>query len=309
LAEDFYKVLGVSENASQAEIKKAFRQLAKKYHPDKNKGNKQAEQKFKEVSEAYETLSDEKKKKEYDMMRKYGAFTGAGSGAYQQGFNPGDFSEFYKSQGAGSHNFSFNFNDLRGMGGFDDILSSLFGSAKGGSFHRKSGFRQSRRAPDLMAELTITFMEAVKGTYKIITLGNIGKKLKIKIPQGIEDGGKIRLAGQGQKGYNGQRNGDLIITVRVMPDQNFIRKGNDIYTSITIPFIDAIMGTKAKVKTLTKTVALTIPPGTQPGTKMRLKGQGLTVGSKSGDLYVEIKVEIPKKITESQRKLLEQWGK
>jgi len=309
LAEDFYKVLGVGENASQAEIKKAFRQLAKKYHPDKNKGNKQAEQRFKEISEAYETLSDEKKKKEYDMMRKYGAFTGAGSGAYQQGFNPGGFSEFYKSQGSGSHNFNFNFSDLSGMGGFDDILSSLFGSAKGGSFRRKSGFRQPSKAPDLTAELTITFMEAVKGTSKIITLGNTGKKLKIKIPQGIEDGGKIRLAGQGQIGYNGQRNGDLIITVRVMPDQNFTRKGNDIYTSITIPFIDAIMGTKAKVKTLTKTVALTIPPGTQPGTKMRLKGQGLTVGSKTGDLYVEIKVEIPKKITESQRKLLEQWGK
>ena len=133
------------------------------------------------------------------------------------------------------------------------------------------------------------------------------KKLKVKIPKGIDDGGKIRLAGQGQPGYNGQRSGDLIITVRVMPDQNFERNGNDVYTSVKISFVDAIRGAKVLVKTLTKQVTLSVPAGTQPGTKMRLKGQGLAVGGKQGDLFVTIDVEIPKNLTDKQRKLLEDW--
>jgi DnaJ-class molecular chaperone len=306
LEQDYYKNLGVSENASADEIKKAFRSLAKKYHPDKNKGNKEAESKFKEISAAYEVLSDSKKKAEYDTMRKYGAFAGGGG---RGGFDPSQFSQFRERKGPNGGTFSFRMSSADGFGQFEDILSSMFG---GGGFgqspfagRRTSG--QPAKVPDLTAELSISFMEAVNGTSRTITLGNTGKKLKVKIPRGIEDGGKIRLAGQGQPGYNGQTNGDLIITVKVMPDQNFERKGNDVYTSVTISFIEAIKGAKVEVKTLTKKVTLSVPAGTQPGAKMRLKGQGLAIGGKQGDLYVTINVEIPKKLTEKQRKLLEEW--
>ncbi|MEW6413435.1 MAG: DnaJ C-terminal domain-containing protein [Candidatus Zixiibacteriota bacterium] len=307
--EDYYKILGVSENASADEIKKAFRTLAKKYHPDKNKGDKQAEAKFKEISAAHEVLSDPKKKAEYDTMRRYGAYAGAGQGG--QGFDPNQFSQFWQRKGPNGGTFSFRTSSADGFGQFEDILSSIFGGGGSGfgesPFAGRKGGRQSK-APDLSAELSVSFMEAVRGASRVVNIGNTGKTLKVKIPKGIEDGGKIRLAGQGQPGYNGQENGDLIITVRVMPDQNFERKGHDIYTSVNISFIEAIKGTKTPVKTLTKSVTLTVPAGTQPGTKMRLKGQGLAVGGNQGDLYVTINVEIPKNLTEKQRRLLEAWG-
>ncbi|UCE25670.1 MAG: DnaJ domain-containing protein [Candidatus Zixiibacteriota bacterium] len=307
MEQDYYKTLGVSENASAEEIKKAFRSLAKKYHPDKNKGDKRAEGKFKEVSAAYEVLSDSKKKAEYDTMRKYGAFAGAGG---RGGFDPGQFSQFWERKGPNGGTFSFRMSSADGFGQFEDILSSMFGG-RGGSaesiFENDLHRARPRYAPDLTAELPISFMESINGATRTISVGNTGKKLKVKIPRGIEDGGKIRLAGQGQPGYNGQTNGDLIITVRVMPDQNFERKGNDVYTSVTVSFIDAMKGTRTQVKTLTKTVSLSIPAGTQPGTKMRLKGQGLAIGGKQGDLYVTVNVEIPKNLTEKQRKLLEEW--
>jgi DnaJ-class molecular chaperone len=313
MEQDYYKTLGVSENASPEEIKKAFRGLAKKYHPDKNKGDKDAERKFKEMSAAYEVLSDSKKKAEYDTMRKYGAF--AGAGGHRQygggaGFDPSQFSQFWERKGPNGGTFSFRMSSADGFGQFEDILSSMFGG-RGGSaesiFENDLHRARQRKAQDLTAELPISFLESINGATRAISVGNTGKKLKVKIPRGINDGEKIRLAGQGQPGYNGQANGDLIITVRVMPDQNFERKGNDVYTSVTISFIDAIKGARVQVKTLTKKVSLTVPAGTQPGTSMRLKGQGLAVGGKQGDLYVTINVEIPKNLTEKQRGLLEEW--
>lgn len=310
MSKDYYKTLGVNESASRDEIKRAFRKLAKKYHPDRNNGDRTAEQKFKEVSEAYETLSDEKKRSEYDTLRKYGAFAGAGHSSGTGGFGGGDFAQFFRQGGANGRAFTFRMYGFGAQGGLDEILSSIFSVSPFGepSACRRTTARVGR-APDIEAELSISFMEAINGASRVITLGNSGKKLRVRFPKGIVDGEKIRLAGQGHAGYNGSRNGDLIITVRVMPDQNFERKGNDVYTSVTVSFVDAIRGAKAKVKTLTKDIMLTIPPGTQPGTRMRLKGQGLAVGGSHGDLYVEIKVEIPKTLTEKQRELLEEWGK
>jgi len=309
MAKDFYEVLGVNEKASQDEIKKKFRTLAKKYHPDRNKGEKAAEERFKEISEAYETLSDPKRRAEYDQLRKYGAFAGAGAGhggnpfGQQGGF---DFSDFV-NQGNGFTSFRFGGS----AGGFEDILSQIFGGGMGGfsgmNTGRTGGRRRTVKGADIQTTLTVTFMEAVQGTTRMIQLEGSAKKLKVKIPKGVENGGKIRLAGQGQPSPMGGPNGDLIITVRVMPDQQFERKGNDIYSKIEISFKEAILGTKKNIKTLTKTVALTIPPGTQPGTTMRLKGLGLSVGGKQGDQYVEIKVTIPKKVTDEQKKILEQW--
>jgi DnaJ-class molecular chaperone len=323
MGKNYYDILGVSENASQEEIKKAFRNLAKKYHPDRNKGDKTAEAKFKEISEAYETLSDPKKRQEYDTMRKYGAFAGAGqSGGFSgSGF---DFSDFFRQGSGGRGGFqTFRFSST-GFDNIEDILSSFFGGG-GGSFAgaaedpfttnvedmftgrstRRPG--RVRKGADLKASLTISFLEAINGTQKTLRIRQTGKTLNVKIPKGIEDGGKIRLAGQGMPGPSGGKNGDLIITVHVMPDQRFRREGNDIYTSVTVSFKEAILGTRKMVHTLTKKVMLHIPPGTQPGTKLRLKGQGLAIGGTTGDLYVEVKVEIPRTLTEKQRKLLEEW--
>ena len=308
MAQTYYDILGVNESASQDEIKKSFRGLAKKYHPDRNKGDKAAEAKFKEISEAYDTLSDPKKRAEYDNLRKYGAFTGGGGGAHAQGFPGGngfDFSDFFSSGGGPQGGFqTFRSSGFEGMG-LDDILSQLFG---GGDPFSRSKKQQpyNRRGPDATSSTSITFMEMVNGTQRLVQLSD-GRKLKVKIPAGIKDGGKVRVRGQGAPGFRGRQNGDLIITVKIMPDENFERKGNDIYSKVKVSFKDAILGTKTKVKTLTKTIMLTVPPGTQPGTTMRLKGMGLAVGGTQGDFFVEVQVEIPKDITEEQKKMLEEW--
>ena len=165
--------------------------------------------------------------------------------------------------------------------------------------------RQPQRGNDIQATLTVSFMESINGISRMIQVGE--KKLKVKIPAGIDNGGKIRLAGQGEPGLHDGPNGDLIITVNVLPDSHFSRKGNDIYSPIEISFVDAIKGTKKSVQTLSKTISVSSPPGTQPGATLRLKGQGLNVGGKLGDHYVEIKVTIPKTLTEKQKKLLEEW--
>ncbi len=304
---DFYKSLGVTENASADEIKKSFRALAKKYHPDRNKGKKEAEERFKEISEAYDTLSDPKKKSEYDMMRQYGGFD---SHSGQSPFGAGGF----RQAGPGGTRFEFHTTSGEGMEDFGEIFEQFFGGAQKSARtgrHRQSPFGESEhevpRGQDVHSEISVTFMEAIKGVTRLIQLPD-GKKIRVKVPAGIENGGKIRLAGQGQPGIFGGEVGDLIIKVNIMPDQNFERKGNDIYTSVTIPFTDAILGTKVNVKTLSKTVSLSVPPGTQPGAKLRLKGQGLSVGNETGDLFVEIKVEIPKTLTAEQRKALEKFG-
>lgn len=320
MSTDYYNILGVAESASKDDIKKAYRKLAMKYHPDRAKGaaKAEAETRFKEISEAYSTLSDDKKRQEYDMLRKYGAHAGGGGFNFGQGA-PGqggfDFSNF-GGQGGG---FTFRFGGS-GFSDLDDILGQFFGGGFSGRQRGPSPFedmahraqRQRQRAEtmrgsDVFLEIPVSFTEAATGATRTIQTRDKGKKLRVKIPAGIEDGGKIRLRGQGHMGSYGGDQGDLIITVKVMPDQNFKREGNDIFTSAEVSFKDAILGTKANVKTLTKTVAMTIPPGTQPGTKLRLKGAGLSVGDQTGDLYVEVKVTIPKSITEKQRQLLEEW--
>jgi DnaJ-class molecular chaperone len=302
---DFYKVLGVSEDAPVDEIKKVYRRLAKKYHPDRNKGDASAEAKFKEVTEAYETLKDARKREEYDTMRKYGAFAGGA----QAGPGHADFF----ANGGGGRVFRFEGNP-GDFGDIQEMLGSLFG---GGGFSRGSRRgagaedmftgRRTQRGANVNITLSISFMEAVHGVQKTLHLRGETKKLKVRIPAGADDGARIRLGGQGQPGLYGGRNGDLIITVKVMTDQNFKRVGNDIHTELEISFIEAIKGCKKPVKTLTRTVNLTVPPGTQPGAKMRLKGMGLDVAGKTGDQYVEVKVTIPTTLTEKQKRLLDEW--
>lgn len=291
---DFYQILGVGETASQDEIKKQFRKLAKQYHPDRNKGDKAAEAKFKEISEAYDTLSDEKKRSEYDTLRKYGAFGGQGG---QPGFDPSQFGRGGQTGFGGGDNW-------------EEILSQFFGGESpfsgGGSRSRRRTARQSQMpGRDVEAELSISFMDAVSGTTRVIQVGP--KKLNVRIPAGIDEGGRIRLAGQGEPGAFGGPNGDLLITVHVSPDAHFTRKGNDIYSTVEIPFTQAILGTKVPVRTLSKTVTLSIPPGTQPGAMLRLKGQGISANGTVGDQYVEVKVSIPSNLTVKQKKMIEEW--
>ncbi|MFH1687937.1 MAG: DnaJ C-terminal domain-containing protein [bacterium] len=323
MANDFYQTLGVGENASSDEIKSAFRTLAKKFHPDRNQGDKSAESRFKEISEAYDTLSDTKKKAEYDTMRKYGAFAGGGrpgGPGGMGGFQSGDFSQFFHQGGGGQGGFqTFGGRGMSGFDGLEDILASFFGGRGAGGFSAsfgsrggpQAGPRMQRQGPqtgnDAHATVRVSFWDMVEGTTKKIRHKTTGKLIKFRIPAGIKSGSKIRLAGQGNPGWMGSPDGDLIITVKVMADQNFERKGNDVYTNVTVPFTVAILGGKVAVKTLAKTVSLTVAPGTQPGTKLRLKGLGLAVGDTHGDLYVTVNVTIPTSITAHQRELLEKW--
>jgi len=307
---DYYKALGVDENASEQDIKKAFRKLAKEYHPDRNPGDSAKEKRFKEISEAYETLSDKKKRSEYDNLRRFGAFGGG-----QPGGNPfGGAGGF----GGGFSGQTVDFGDLV------DIFSSMFGGSMGSG----SGFRRTRRGvganpftegfggfnagpqkgASVSATLSVDFDEAIHGaTKQVIITDSAGarKTIKVKIPKGIGDGEKIRLRGLGAPGSGGGPAGDLIVTVHVKPDQKFAREGNNIISKVTIPFKLAALGGKATVDTLTKKVRVTIPPGTQPGARLRLKGQGLAVGGKKGDLIVEVQVEVPTSLTAEQKAALE----
>ena len=332
---DFYKTLGVAEDAPKDQIKKVYRQLAKKYHPDRNKGDASAEAKFKEVQEAYSVLSDGRKREEYDMVRKYGSYAGAGQAGFgADGMGGFDFSELLCRGSSGRGGRTFRFSSGGDLGDLEDLFGSFLGGHNAGAHRRaeppSSGSGQAfsgsansgaeevfagrrtgrtQRGQDLAATITIPFMESVTGAIKTLRAERRGKTIRVKIPAGIEDCGRIRARGQGQPGLYGGRSGDLIIEVRVMPDQYFKREGNDVHTSVEVSFIEAMKGCKREVRTLTRTVSLTIPPGTQPGTKLRLKGMGLEVGGATGDQYVEVKVTLPTTLTEKQKKLIEEWEK
>ncbi len=282
MEKDFYKILGVSKNASPSDIKRAYRKLALEYHPDRNK-TKEAEEKFKKINEAYEVLSDPKKKQAYDQF---------GSAAFSQGFGEGPFGAGF---GGGSTQkgqygpFTYTYTTSGGtpdfdFGGFSDpfeIFEQFFGGA--------SPFSQRTRRPAY--SLTIDFMEAVKGTTKNVTID--GKNQTIKIPQGVDDGSRIRFG-----------NYDVILTVR--EDRRFRREGHDLITEIETPFFKAILGDTVSVPTIDGAVKIRIPSGTQPGTLIRLKGKGVphVRGGGRGDQYIRVKVTIPHNLSGRQRKLL-----
>lgn len=286
---DYYEVLGVPKNASDDEIKKAYRKLAIKYHPDKNPGNKEAEEKFKEISEAHEVLSDKQKRARYDQFGHAGVGNGAG-GAY--GGNP---------FAGGNFNFNgqaFNF-DFGGAGGFDDILGSLFGFG---------GPRRPRRGADYQTNVTLTFEEAIFGTTKTVEVD--GKELKVKIPAGIDDGMSIRLAGKGGPAPEGAtERGDLYVRIRVKPHKTLTREGAIILSEQKIDMVDAALGCEIDVETVDGKITMKVPAGTQSGTPFKLSGHGVPYRSDGdrGPHIVTVIVETPKNLSRKQKELLEEF--
>jgi len=375
-SKDYYDILGVSEDASKKEVDRAYRRLAKKYHPDRNPDDEEAEQKFKEISEAHEVLSDPEKREEYDAMRQARA-RGDYSG-FQQ------YEDIFGQGGRAGQGGQFGFE---GGFGLSDLFENVFGGGPGGAgpgagtgaagagAGARAGHRTAQRGRDIRTSVKIPFDTAISGGKVQVTVprqkecstchgsgaapgskatvcpqcggsgqmqsglggfsvqrtcprcvgkGRVMQKkcpscngsgteerrstVDVNIPQGIEDGQKLRLSGLGQAGAGGGPAGDLILEVRVQGHPDFERKGHDIYSEVSVDMVDAALGTQVDVKTLDGTVSLKVPPGTQPGQKLRLKDRGAEKKDGTrGDHYVEVNVRIPKRLNERQRQLLREF--
>jgi molecular chaperone DnaJ len=363
-AKDYYALLGVDKTATEAQIKTAFRKLAKKYHPDTNPNNKSAEEKFKEINEAYEVLSDKQKRAQYDQLRE----------AQSRGF--GGFGPEYAGYqaGRGQTEDGVSFEDFGQFGGLGDIFSQIFDR---GEFSRHQQYAP-QKGQDIEAEVEIPFLQAISGGQTILQIprtdscsscsgngvqpgsktqtcsqcqgrgtiqfsqggfavsrpcpycggrGTVGgsacsscrgsgetkytRKLRIKIPPGVDNGTRIRIHGEGSPGISKGPRGDLLVTFRVQGHDTFERKGNDIYTELKISLVQALLGAEIEVPTVNGRVNMKIPAGTQPGTLLRLKGKGISSikSSKTGDQFVKINIEIPRHLTPQQRKLIEEFDR
>lgn len=284
---DYYKILGVSKGASQDEIKKAYRKLAVKYHPDKNEGDAKAEAKFKELTEAYEVIGNPENRKQYDEM-------GANWKQYQNmGGAQGGFRQYQGSGGAQGF----------GGGGFSDFFKTFFGAG----FDEFTSGKSIYKGKDLEASLPLSWEEAYHGCEKILQAKD--ERIKIKIKPGSHNMQKIRVKGKGGHAAHGGTRGDLYITLKVPENGKYERKGNDLYAKQKVDLYTAVLGGKVTVETPSKSISVSIPAGTASGKKLRLKGLGApfqSMPSRVGDFYVEIEVEIPTQLSEEQRSLFEQ---
>lgn len=289
---DYYDILGVKKAASDDEIKKAYRGLAKKYHPDKNKGNKDAEAKFKEISEAYTVLGDKEKREQYDRLgREAFHFPGGAGGPFGGGAAGGPFGGFDFSQftrGAGGGGRTRTRRTTPGAGGFTDIFSDLFGGGGAGGFEP-----EPERGADAQAEVTIDFRDAVLGTTMELSMARNGapESVKVKIPEGVRDGQRIRLRGKGGPGIQGAPAGDLNLLVHVRPHPFFERRGDDIHIELPITAGEAIRGAEVEVPTIHGPVRARIPAGTQSGQTFRISGKGV---KNKGDHYYRVIVHVPR---------------
>jgi curved DNA-binding protein len=304
---DYYKILGVERKASEEEVKRAYRKLALKYHPDHNPDNKQAEEKFKEINEAYQVLSDPEKRSRYDQL-------GESYVHWQQrGGAPGGFNwdEWANSTAGGNVRVEVgNLDDLfgGGMGGFSEFFRRIFGGMPDygrADFGRgQAGGRGTPQPATYQSEITISLLEACQGTTRRIDID--GRRLEVKIPRGARSGTKVRVS-DAISTTDGRKN-DLYLVVQVTDEPNFERKGNDLYTESDVDLYQAVLGGETRVKTLTGSVLLNLPAGTQPGQTFRLTGQGMPNiknPNNRGDLFVRVKVRIPRNLTPEQRELFQ----
>jgi curved DNA-binding protein len=306
---DYYKTLGVDRNASQEEIKKAFRKLARKYHPDMNRGDKRSEEKFKEINEANEVLSDPEKRQKYDQF-------GTHWQQYERaGGRPEDFNwNAWQQPGGGGYSRQVSQEELEqifgnmggtgGMGGFSDFFETLFGGAarSGGMNYGGQTIRQ-QRGQDAEHTLEITLEEAYRGTQRVLQWEN-GRKIEAKIPPGVKTGSKVRLRGQGGPGARGGAAGDLFLKIKILPHPLFERDGDNLRTTVPVGLYDALLGGEIEVTGIDRRVKLKIPPETDNGQTFRLKGLGmpnLRNPKKMGDLLVKVEVKLPKKLTKEEK--------
>ncbi len=303
---DYYRTLGITKSASQDEIKKAYRKLAMKYHPDKNPGDKNAEDRFKEVSEAYAVLSDPEKRKQYDTF---------GSEGFQRRFSQ---EEIFRDFDFGSIFREFGFSGGRGQ----NIFTQFFGGPGSSSFrgrgpamrgNRPQGFGTAgsgfNKGKDLVYELSLSLKDASKTTEKTISYQSAGRqeKINVKVPAGVDTGKRLRLSGKGEPGPHGGPAGDLYIQIRILEDPVFRRQGDDLYLTKEIRFSEAVKGTEIEVPTIDdRTLKMKVPPGTQPNARLRLKGHGMPRmnGGGRGDCYVQIAVSVPQKLDRKQEEAL-----
>jgi len=299
---DPYEVLGVTKSASHADIKKAYRHLAKKYHPDHNKNDPKAASRFAEINTAYEIVGDEDKKAKFDKGEigadgkpRFAGFEGFGGG-------PGGFGGFSKGGAPGGGRFDFNF----GAQGFDasDILSDLFGGARRGP----GAGGAARRGGDVVATARVPLETAIRGGSTRVVLPS-GRSLDVSIPAGVEDGQQIRLRGQGQAGPVGAEAGDALITVKIAPHPRFRVEGRDLRLDLPVTLYEAALGAKVPVPTLSGTVELAVPAGSNGGRVLRLRGKGLPAsdGKPAGDLYVSLKVMLPEAPDAEFEALMKKW--
>ncbi|MEX0681157.1 MAG: J domain-containing protein [Balneolales bacterium] len=317
---DYYSILGVKKGASRDEIKKAYRSLARKYHPDVNPDDKTAAKKFKEISEAYEVLGNEENRKLYDQLgadwKKYKQ-----AGGTQQDYN---WQQWAQNQGTRGrrHANTRTAEDFFSSNDFSDFFDQFFSGSVNRGFHRRqyepggadTGFRErsyqsgansiSRRGNDFNAELDITLEEAYHGTEKSIRVNK--DQIKIKIPKGIRNGRRLKLKGRGEPGQNGGEAGDLFIRINIKPHDVFTREEDDLHTTVKVGLYQALLGGVVNVPTMTGSVKIKVPPETQPGKVMRVSQHGMPVfqsGKERGDLYVTLQVQFPKRLSDSEKKL------
>ena len=299
---DFYKTLGVSKDVSDADLKKTYRKLARKYHPDSNQGDAKAEAKFKEISEAYSVLSDAEQRKEYDEIRAMGSgarFTASGAGA-------GGFEDVFSRFGQQGRGQTADFEDIFAM--FNQGQGASFGN---GRFGQPSGgyrgFGGPQRGADVTARTTLDFATAVQGE-TISLQGEDGKPFKVKIPAGVADGQKIRLRGRGRPSPDGGESGDIVVQIAVRPHPVFTRDGLNLRVVVPVTFTEATLGATIEVPTLGgDVVKLRVAPGTPSGRVLRVKGRGVASSKGTGDLLAELQVAVPTHLDEAARAALEKF--
>jgi curved DNA-binding protein len=294
---DYYSILGVKKTATAEEIKKAYKKLAQEHHPDKNPGNKAAEEKFKDINEAYQVLSNPEQRAKYDNL-------GSSYSRFQQsGGRPHDFNwqDWFSSgrQSSGS-------SDMFDSGGVSDFFQNIFGGKFGKGFSQSSGFQYPpSRGEDYQAEVSITLEEAYNGTSKLLSVD--GEKIEVKLKAGISDGQVLKISGKGSPGKRGGNRGDLLIKVLIQVHPKIIRNEDDLEFEVTIDLYKALLGGSSQIASFGGKLKLNIPPGSQPGTIFRLKGQGMPKYSNpalKGDLYVKLQVKLPDNLTKEEIELV-----